>query len=81
MYARMRTTLVLDDSVFEKAKKKSSELGMTLSDLTTAALRNFLFSKERSNQEKTPFKMMTFGTDQRIHQSPEELAKLRDEGR
>lgn len=81
MYACMRTTLVLDDSVFEKAKKKSSELGMTLSELTTAALRNFLFSKEYSKQEKTPFKMVTFGTDQRIHQTPEELAKMRDEGR
>ena len=81
MYECMRTTLVLDDSVFERAKKKSSELGMTLSELTTTALRNFLFSKERSNQEKMTFKMMTFGTDQRIHQSPEELAKLRDEGR
>lgn len=81
MYECMRTTLVLDDSVFEKAKKKSSELGMTLSELTTTALRNFLFSRERSNQEKTPFKMVTFGADQRIHQTPEELAKLRDEGR
>ena len=81
MYECMRTTLVLDDSVFERAKKKSSELGMTLSELTTTALRNFLFSKERSNQEKMTFKMMTFGTDQRMHQTPEELAKLRDEGR
>ena len=81
MYECMRTTLVLDDSVFEKAKKKSSELGMTLSELTTAALRNFLFSKERTNQERTPFKMVTFGTDQKVHQTPEELAELRDEGR
>ncbi len=81
MYDYMRTTLVLDDSVFEKAKKKSSELGMTLSELTTAALRSFLFAKDRPHSEKAPFKMMTFGGDQRLHQSPEELAKLRDEGR
>ena len=77
----MRTTLNLDDSVFEKAKKKSLELGITLSELTTAALRNFLLSRERPDQQRTPFKMVTFGTDQRIHQTPEELAKLRDEGR
>jgi hypothetical protein len=81
MYAHMRTTLVLDDSVFEKAKKKSSELGMTLSELTTTALRNFLFAKEESGGRKGTFKMATFGGQDSIHQAPEELARLRDEGR
>ena len=78
----MRTTLVLDDSVFEKAKKKSSELGMTLSELTTTALRNFLFVKAEPRIGVGHFKMATFGSQEPIiHQSPEELARLRDEGR
>jgi hypothetical protein len=77
----MRTTLVLDDSVFEKAKKKSSELGMTLSELTTTALRNFLFAKEDPRKGDACFKMATFGGNESMHQSPEELALLRDEGR
>lgn len=81
MYACMRTTLVLDDSVFEKAKKKSSELGMTLSELTTTALRNFLFAKAEPGRGEGCFKMVTFGGHESIHQSPEELARLRDEGR
>lgn len=81
MYACMRTTLVLDDSVFQKAKKKSTELGMTLSELTTTALRNFLFTKEGAENRKGTFRMATFGSRESIHQSPEELSHLRDEGR
>jgi hypothetical protein len=78
----MRTTLVLDDPIFEKAKKKSAELGVTLSQLTTTALRSFLFSRGEPGTSKPRFVMPTIGGDLgSIHQTSEELAKLRDEGR
>jgi hypothetical protein len=82
MYACMRTTLVLDDPIFEKAKKRSAELGVTLSQLTTTALRSFLFSQGEHRTSKPRFVMPTIGSNlDPIHQTSDELAKLRDEGR
>jgi len=75
----MRTTLIIDDSVFQKAKKQALEAGTTLSDLTNSALRHFLAS--RSPTEERPFVMPVFGGGEKVHQTPGELAKLRDEGR
>ena len=81
MYARMRTTLVLDDPIFEKAKKKSAEMGVTLSQLTTTALRNFLYSPPGSERPRERFVMPVIGEEAAVYQSPQELARLRDEGR
>lgn len=81
MYVCMRTTLVLDDPIFEKAKKKSAELGVTLSELTTTALRNLLYSKVDSERTHARFIMPVVGEAQELHQTSQELAKLRDEGR
>lgn len=81
MYARMRTTLVLDDPIFEKAKKKSAEMGVTLSQLTTTALRNFLYSPPGSERPRERFVMPVIGEEEAVYQSPQELARLRDEGR
>jgi hypothetical protein len=81
MYACMRTTLVLDDPIFEKAKKKSAEMGVTLSELTTAALRDFLFAKSASTGNRKRFLMPVVGESKSIYRDPQELARLRDEGR
>jgi hypothetical protein len=77
----MRTTLVLDDPIFEKAKKKSVEMGVSLSELTTAALRDFLFAKSAPTGNRKRFLMPVLGESEIIHQDPQELARLRDEGR
>jgi hypothetical protein len=77
----MRTTLVLDDPIFEKAKKKSAEMGVTLSELTTAALRDFLFAKSAPTGNRKRFLMPVVGESESIYQDPQELARLRDEGR
>jgi hypothetical protein len=77
----MRTTLVLDDPIFEKAKKKSVEMGVTLSELTTAALRDFLFTRSEPLAHRKQFLMPVVGEAENIHQDPQELARLRDEGR
>jgi len=80
MYSYMRTTLILEDSVFRKAKKRALEAGTTLSDLTNTALRHFLAA--RSQAKETPFVMPVFrGAAGQCHQSPADLARLRDEGR
>jgi hypothetical protein len=81
MYVCMRTTLVLDDPIFEKAKKKSAEMGMTLSEFTTAALRDFLFARSASTGNRKRFLMPVVGETENVSQDPQELARLRDEGR
>lgn len=79
MYSCMRTTLILEDSVFQKAKKRAVEVGTTLSDLTNSALRHFL--AEQPLRDEAPFVMPVFGGGGKCHQTPAELSKLRDEGR
>ena len=81
MYARMRTTLVLDDPVFLKAKKRAAELGMTLSEVTTSALRAQLFAQPAAGTPRPTFRMPTCGDPGALHHSPQELSRLRDEGR
>ena len=77
----MRTTLVLDALILEKAKKKSAEMGVTLSELTTAALRDFLFAKSAPMGNRKRFLLPVVGESESIYQDPQELARLRDEGR
>jgi len=75
----MRTTLVIEDSLFHKAKKRAVESGTTLSDLANSALRVFLMGT--SAREEQPFMMPVFGSGKKFHQTPADFAKLRDEGR
>lgn len=58
MLIRMRTTLVLDDDVLRRAKKRATEAGLTLSQLVNLALRDQLAAPEA----KPPrFEMITYG--------------------
>lgn len=75
----MRTTLVIEDSLFHKAKKRAVENGTTLSDLANSALRAFLMGA--SARDEQPFIMPVFGSGQKLHQTPADFARLRDEGR
>lgn len=80
----MRTTLVLEDSVFEKAKRRAFETGTTLSELTSLAL-NSLLMREASHVKKKKKKKYTLPTygepGVKRDFSAQELAALRDEGR
>jgi hypothetical protein len=54
----MRTTLVLDDGLVRKAKRRAADAGLTLSELVNLALRDQLARPEA----KAPrFEMITFG--------------------
>lgn len=82
MYVSMRTTLVIDDSVFRKAKQAAAASGVTLSELTNSALRRLLFgSAEGSRISREKFSMPVFGEKTGVHLTPAQLAELRDEGR
>lgn len=77
----MRTTLVLDDQVVQKAKIRAAELGTTLSQLTNQALREKVTAPNRSEINETPFQMLTYGTEKGEAIRVDHIKALRDEGR
>lgn len=80
MLACMRTTLVIDDHVFMDAKRHAVETGMTVSELTTLALREVL-RKRHDPPPQARFSIPTFGAGPRRDTSARQLAELRDQGR
>ena len=80
MIFRVRTTLVIDDHVFMEAKRQAVDAGLTLSELTTMALRDALRKRDYPARQ-APFSLPTYGDGTRQHTSPQEIAELRDEGR
>lgn len=78
----MRTTLIIEDPLFREAKQKAAATGTTMSELMNSALRRFLFAPAGNSRGKTErFSMPVFGDLEKMHQSPAQLADLRDEGR
>jgi hypothetical protein len=54
----MRTTVVLDDGLLRKARKRAADTGLTLGELVNLALRDMLATPEA----KAPhFEMITYG--------------------
>jgi hypothetical protein len=80
MYGHMRTTLILDDQLFRRAKREAGDKGATLSELVNTALRNYFFSKPTEGN-RSAFTMPVYGEPLHFHQTTEHLAELRDEGR
>ena len=81
MYAAMRTTLILDDQLFRRAKREAGNKGSTLSELVNTALRSYFFTNKPLERNHTNFTMPVFGEPVHCHQTAEQLAELRDEGR
>jgi antitoxin component of RelBE/YafQ-DinJ toxin-antitoxin module len=80
MLFRMRTTLVIDDHVLAEAKRQAINTGLTLSELTTMALRDALRTRDRPIHQ-APFSLPTYGSGTRQTTSTQEIAELRDAGR
>ena len=80
MITVMRTTLVIDDYVLKEAKQRAIETGVTLSELTTLALREALRKRETS-APRSRFAMPTYGAGRKRDSSADTLAAFRDEGR
>jgi hypothetical protein len=80
MVIRMRTTVIIDDHVLKEAKRRALETGMSLSDLTTMALREIL-RKGHHPSPPSRFSLPTYGAGTKRASSAREIADLRDEGR
>lgn len=76
MIIRMRTTLVLDDDVVRRAKKRATDAGLTLSQLVNLALRDRLAAPEA---EAAHFEMITYGRQEPlVHHEPGDFAEALD---
>ena len=73
----MRTTLIIEDTVFKRSKKYAIENGLSLSQLTTQALREVL-REYKSELLGTDFKMPVYGGGETRDTSPEAIASIRD---
>lgn len=77
MIIRMRSTLVIDDELFKRARKRAAELNVTLSDVVNQALRDAL---TKPAIEAAPFEMPVFGDPAAsVHREPAEFAAEEEE--
>jgi Arc/MetJ family transcription regulator len=76
----MRTTLIIDDDLLRRAKRRAAEWKLTVSDVVNNALRETL---GRSAREAPPFSLITYGcSGKRVHHEPSEFdAALENEDR
>jgi len=76
MLTGMRSTLVLDDELFRKAKQRAAALNTTLSAVVNQALRDAL---AKPIPEAPAFHMITFGDPrQRVHREPRDQQAVLD---
>ena len=78
----MRTTLVLDDAVVKKAKLKAVDGGITFSEITNRALRDYLFESKNTNDESETRVLLPLyrGSGSVADISPAAIAEFRDCG-
>ena len=77
MLACVRSTLILDDDLFKKAKHRAARDGTTLSAVVNQALRECL---REEPAKAPPFTMVTFGSPRRkLRHEPADLAAALDE--
>jgi hypothetical protein len=73
----MRSTIVIDDALFKRVRRRAAELGVTISDVVSDALREAL---ARRSEEPPPLRLPTFGDPkQRVHHEPADLTAAEDE--
>jgi hypothetical protein len=80
MITCMRTTLVLDDALFRRAKRRAAERNLTVSDVVNEALRELF---RRPARAARPFSLITYGRSGRRahHEASDFAATLDDEDR
>jgi hypothetical protein len=69
----MRTTLVLDENLFRKARERAAASNTTISDVVNEALREAL---AKPPLKATPFQMLTFGGGETVMHEPSDFAEL-----
>ena len=71
MLTFMRSTVIIEDELFKKAKRRAVERRTTFSDLVNQALRESL---ARPEVTAPPFRMTTFGDPKKkVHREPRDF--------
>lgn len=74
MIIRMRTTVVMDDALYKRARERAAALNVTVSDVVNNALREAL---ARAPKEFPAFEMVTFGDPAlKAHHEPADFANV-----
>jgi hypothetical protein len=77
MLIYMRSTVVIEDELFKKAKQRAAALDTTLSDVVNQALRESL---SKPLAEAPAFHMLTFGNPKaRLHREPSDFEMTTEE--
>lgn len=76
MLTFVRTTVVLDDELVKKAKKRAAELKTTLSEVINQALRETV---SKPPPRRSAFKMITYGGPKPVHHEPEDFQRILEE--
>jgi hypothetical protein len=79
----VKTTLIIEDTIFKKAKEQAAARDTTVSELVSQSLRAYLHAPQASSDAPRVFSMPVFGQPSRPAPpvSPAQLAELRDDGR
>ena len=79
----MKTTVVIEDTVFQQARVHAARRGMSLSAVLSESLRAYLRAESDRTAPTSPLRIPVYAGEQRISNAttPEELAALRDDGR
>jgi hypothetical protein len=77
MIISMRSTVIIDDDLFRRAKRRAADMKMTLSDVINQALRDAL---SRPIASAPPFEMPSYGDPAwRVHREPAAFAADEDD--
>lgn len=77
MHVIVRTTIDLDTPLLERAKRRASKQGQTLSQLVRVAVTSYLAG--RPTEEEEPFELITCGEAGGYAPTPRELAAAGEE--
>jgi len=70
MLTSMRTTVIIDDAIFRKAKRAAAESGCTLSDLVNQALSSALAKRREPRPE---LQMVVYGGPPSVAHEPQDF--------
>ncbi len=73
----MRTTIILDDQLFQQVRQKAAQTGQTLSDIINNALRQALHVP--ATPPPAPFRMVIFGGGGKEQHEPSDFARILEE--
>jgi hypothetical protein len=80
----MKTTLIIDDTLFKKAREQAAARDTTVSDLVNQSLRAYLYPASTATRPSRKFSMPVFGQRAPARPAsltPAQLAEMRDDGR